>query len=1643
MYCMKCGSLLPDDSMFCSNCGERTANPLPVAQQIAQPPQQQSAPDTLQSAYDMTKAGTEQEQAAQQFAQIGQAQTAGAEVPTEPEQAVTEQPQPQEAPAQSAFIQPQNVPDAAQQYAQFEQPPVQFIQPVNAPKKKKSKKGLAIGLGCGGAALVGAGVLTYSLATSTIMRTVMGDTEYAKSVNSNYVIAEFSEYTGLAETAADASAKYAGTLGGSLSSLIYGSGASYSSYRDNDEAESVYDKYDYSSIAIAQSLYRFYSLLDAYGSEGMTITASADTELTEELASLFGKSELRPYIGDFADVVNTSDISFSFREVDGVLNVAAQGNRNGSYFAGTLIQLDEAGNLTMYFPGMTERAVKMKLPTKQELEGEVPNFGRFDPEKLKNLYSELKKAYYDCYEYAVITYEDGECDFGGTTEKCTVITVKFDAEGICRILEKFADVLDNDRALDELFPYLTMRTKSFSAGLAEDMRNNVKNYREHSDRFAGTYLTSVSYVNAQNVPLGVKYSIGDAQQEVFSLVSTDNGRVSRTTVDFNGRRLFELVNTKENSNTGSAELSIYLGSKPDSTITVCLDYSDMHSFNAFGKAMPGGKYTLYLKDTPYLRDSMNYTINEQIPAYELWLGMKLSYSSEPSGSGMKSIIGISHDKYGHITLNTEAQPGGNIPDVPSGLRYFDPIKDQAQNAELTYDVYSYLVEKIKADPALMKIDGDVEKMTGTGMIGGLTKLMKEIEDQRAFREKFSGYTSATPYYASMAANHIYNYATGININGDVCIKLYFDSDGKLTVLDAAGQDAADIRSNFMLVDTRGCYLDVISNIYAEVWYSDDYSRDFPVGVTAVKCDSPDNIPADLPDRYDFLARMYPWESENMIDGWAVGTSPALETGDRADVEELLARASSYKDIAKAIYDAYYDYIKSSGNSVAAGMKNAFDVYFTISEDGKVSLLDARQVYDDSPIDTSVLFTKEDITSGNSKFITAIENMKLKDVNGRAFKLTFFNDSVGMTGVVVFDRGVEMPPLSADFFLFYGANDAPWDNQIPGIYAGHAVGTYPDAGGSIEMYDRLYDNHSYLTTGGLSNELRLRLDDYNAQAKQIYNAYVIYEEESGNKPALKDPFRIIFTVDAEGIVSYEPGGAYTWQDQEPESITGWFTGEDISAQGNGLEKKLNGLELAGDKVRYAVFYYSGNGKLGGVALSDNLLTAESLPLNYFDENDYSSDRTNLWTDSIVGYSRYPSLDLDVVCGTYPYNYTTAGTWDMSELSGPSETEGTLSVALWSYSGVDDMLSYASDIADFDIKAGSTTKAEYLEYLTKALYGEGYGEFEVPDIFALEPSDLVYFIDYAMSDKELGITEEDTKDMFVFTKRYGLNKDNDMAAFAPFICPGGFIYRKDIARKVLGTDDPYEVSEMINGWDNFEAVAKKMKESGYYMVPNTDSMLYGFIQNAENDDFVDTDNKVFGSDIQEWFDLTKRMIDGGCTPQCESWLEDWMHEHTEEGTTFGDFFPLWGTTEWMFTGDEWAICAPPVEYSWGGLYLCVSKHCRNPELAAKVIKRLTCESSTQELIGRQFSLTMPNNIGVMESLCDDENYLAGLSANSPAFDWSGMKLLFSSAMTYEPNTPTWPESMLNECLTQSMRDYFLGKTTYDEAFEKLTSMLYSSR
>ena len=97
----------------------------------------------------------------------------------------------------------------------------------------------------------------------------------------------------------------------------------------------------------------------------------------------------------------------------------------------------------------------------------------------------------------------------------------------------------------------------------------------------------------------------------------------------------------------------------------------------------------------------------------------------------------------------------------------------------------------------------------------------------------------------------------------------------------------------------------------------------------------------------------------------------------------------------------------------------------------------------------------------------------------------------------------------------------------------------------------------------------------------------------------------------------------------------------------------------------------------------------------------------------------------------------------------------------------------------------------------------------DMFLIEADYALKYVnsDYTLDVKDVGLTDDDLKDMYQYTKDIATDSKGKLKATTWQATPGLFAYRRSIAKDVLGTDDPDKVQEALSTWDKFDKVAEE--------------------------------------------------------------------------------------------------------------------------------------------------------------------------------------------------------------------------------------------
>ena len=100
----------------------------------------------------------------------------------------------------------------------------------------------------------------------------------------------------------------------------------------------------------------------------------------------------------------------------------------------------------------------------------------------------------------------------------------------------------------------------------------------------------------------------------------------------------------------------------------------------------------------------------------------------------------------------------------------------------------------------------------------------------------------------------------------------------------------------------------------------------------------------------------------------------------------------------------------------------------------------------------------------------------------------------------------------------------------------------------------------------------------------------------------------------------------------------------------------------------------------------------------------------------------------------------------------------------------------------------------------------------DLFLDEADYIGKYVDsdYTMDVTSFGFKNAST--MYDYTIKAASDSKGVCKGVSFQCCPAAVIYRKSIAKDVLGTDDPAEVQAAIDSWEKFDAVAAQAKEKG---------------------------------------------------------------------------------------------------------------------------------------------------------------------------------------------------------------------------------------
>lgn len=323
----------------------------------------------------------------------------------------------------------------------------------------------------------------------------------------------------------------------------------------------------------------------------------------------------------------------------------------------------------------------------------------------------------------------------------------------------------------------------------------------------------------------------------------------------------------------------------------------------------------------------------------------------------------------------------------------------------------------------------------------------------------------------------------------------------------------------------------------------------------------------------------------------------------------------------------------------------------------------------------------------------------------------------------------------------------------------------------------------------------------------------------------------------------------------------------------------------------------------------------------------------------------------------------------------------------------------------------------------------------DLFLAEAD---YVLKYVNSDVTQDITKigvTDFSNTYPYTVQASTDGNGVTKGVCVQCCPSAMIYRRSIAKDVLGTDDPAEVQELMNSWDKFNAVAAQAKAKGYYITAS-DAETYRVFSNNTSAPWVDSNNNLqISPEIQAWIDQAENYSKNGYTINTGIWDQDKNDQMFASGKTMCFFGPAWYFNFCMGNAQDpdkgcsgdWAICEGPQAHFWGGTWLLAPVGTDNSEMVADIMNAfINNEELCSGLVTEYAQFT--NNQKVNNKFASDPNYgneFLGGQNDTAVFAEMAKNIKFENQTIYD--------QICNEQIQSNMREYFKGTVDKDTAMQ----------
>ncbi|MCL2386971.1 MAG: ABC transporter substrate-binding protein [Defluviitaleaceae bacterium] len=271
--------------------------------------------------------------------------------------------------------------------------------------------------------------------------------------------------------------------------------------------------------------------------------------------------------------------------------------------------------------------------------------------------------------------------------------------------------------------------------------------------------------------------------------------------------------------------------------------------------------------------------------------------------------------------------------------------------------------------------------------------------------------------------------------------------------------------------------------------------------------------------------------------------------------------------------------------------------------------------------------------------------------------------------------------------------------------------------------------------------------------------------------------------------------------------------------------------------------------------------------------------------------------------------------------------------------------------------SMDDGSYQEMVAQAI---AVGTGDVPDIIFMEADFVRTFVqEYGwLQDLSALVPNARALETIPFTVQAGTDDNGVVRAFSYQATPGAMFFRRSMAQRYFGTDDPAQLQAHFANLDLFIESARSIQEQsdGNTRVVGSPTEIYRTFLPNRSQPWVVNNALHIDPLMYDYMTFAYTLRNENLDAEAGQWGDHWFHAMSDDLVdaagnpiaVFSFFMPTWGLPFVIMqnagdTGGDWGVIPGPMPFQWGGTWLGMTTVAQNTEAAMEFIRFATLDEA----------------------------------------------------------------------------------------------------